>query len=373
MNRFPDALAILDAAYQLHGTPADWLSRVAEAALPSMGSGLGLHAWLVDLSNPDAVDLESPLAAGATPEWAAHWRADWWDVFMAPLPSRTLHALHSFAACSYAREVWDAGAAGIDSYAEYLSVLASNGYGKTHQRYLRGPREPSGDKLMYPDSFNLVSVDAQGRGCVLVANLPEVTEGPVPEEQAAQWSRVGAHLAAGLRLLRARLAIATPDADPFGDAEAIMQPGGRFEYATGAALGEFARVSIRDAAVAIDRARARSTDQNEALEIWRALTAGRWTVMEQFDRDGRRYFVARPNRARVTESSALTEREEEIARQAARGHSNKLIAYELGLSTGTVASHLAAAKRKLGARTRLDLIRYVRRRESTPDGSNEEG
>jgi len=79
-----------------------------------------------------------------------------------------------------------------------------------------------------------------------------------------------------------------------------------------------------------------------------------------FDHDGRRYFVARPNRARVPESAALTEREEEIVRQVARGHGNKLIAYELGLSTGTVASHLASAQRKLGVRNRLELIRLVR-------------
>jgi DNA-binding CsgD family transcriptional regulator len=361
MTRRPDALAILDAAYRLEGTPEEWLRRVAAAALPSIGQGLGLHAWFVDARDPEKVELSAAMAVGVTDEWAAHWRSHWWDVFMAPLPSRTLHLLHNFSACSFAREIWDAGAAGSESYAEYLSMLAANGYGKTHWRYLRGPRAPSGDTMIYPDSFNLCSVDAEGRGCVLVANLGTTSEGPVPPALAAEWSRVGAHLSAALRLLRARPP--QPEGasiDPFAGAEAVVAPGGRLEHAEGPATRPAAQVSLRDAAVAIDRARTRGTEQTEALELWRALTAGRWTVTEQFDHDGRRYFVARPNRARVAESAALTDREEEIVRQVARGHGNKLIAYELGLSTGTVASHLASAQRKLGARNRLELIRLVR-------------
>jgi DNA-binding CsgD family transcriptional regulator len=369
VTRVPDALAILDAAYRLEGTPEAWLQRVAEAVLPSMGRGYGLHAWLVDVADPDRASMASPLAVGVSDEWAETWRAHWWDVFMAPLPSRTLHMLHNFSACSFAREIWDAGAAGSESYAEYLSMLAANGYGRTHWRYLRGPREASGDTTMlYPDSFNLCSVDAEGQGCVIVANLGETSEGPVPPELAAQWARVGAHLSSALRLLRTRSgASETGVSDPFDGAEAVVAPGGKVAHAEGSAAGTSALVSLRDAAVAIDRARTRGTDQSEALDLWRALVAGRWTVTEQFDHDGRRFFVARPNRARIDEPVALTEREEEIARQVSRGHGNKLIAYELGLSTGTVASHLASAQRKLGARNRLELIRLMRARDSKRD------
>ena len=41
---------------------------------------------------------------------------------------------------------------------------------------------------------------------------------------------------------------------------------------------------------------------------------------------------------------------------ATRGKSNKLIAYELGIAPSTVATHIASAKRKLGVRTRVELI-----------------
>ena len=45
---------------------------------------------------------------------------------------------------------------------------------------------------------------------------------------------------------------------------------------------------------------------------------------------------------------------------AGLGHSNKLIAYELGLSLGSVSAYLASAMRKLGFDSRVDLVRVYR-------------
>jgi DNA-binding NarL/FixJ family response regulator len=59
---------------------------------------------------------------------------------------------------------------------------------------------------------------------------------------------------------------------------------------------------------------------------------------------------------RVPDPRALTERERVIAHLAALGKTNKLIAYELGLSPSTVATHLATALRKLGLRSRTQLV-----------------
>ena len=46
---------------------------------------------------------------------------------------------------------------------------------------------------------------------------------------------------------------------------------------------------------------------------------------------------------------------------AAHGHANKLIAYELGLSEGTISTHLKSALRKLrlGGRAELIRVRYA--------------
>jgi len=43
----------------------------------------------------------------------------------------------------------------------------------------------------------------------------------------------------------------------------------------------------------------------------------------------------------------LTLRERQVLAYAGLGHSNKVIAYELGLSTSTVSTHLARARRKM--------------------------
>jgi DNA-binding CsgD family transcriptional regulator len=54
--------------------------------------------------------------------------------------------------------------------------------------------------------------------------------------------------------------------------------------------------------------------------------------------------------------TALTSREREVAARVASGCSNKVVAFELGVSTGTVAVLLRRALRKLGLASRLDLI-----------------
>ena len=60
-----------------------------------------------------------------------------------------------------------------------------------------------------------------------------------------------------------------------------------------------------------------------------------------------------------TEQS-LTVRERDIVGRAARGESNKVIAYELGLAPSTISGHLTKAAAKLGVRSRVELITMFR-------------
>ncbi|MDI3283820.1 LuxR C-terminal-related transcriptional regulator [Polyangium sp. 15x6] len=49
----------------------------------------------------------------------------------------------------------------------------------------------------------------------------------------------------------------------------------------------------------------------------------------------------------------------------ANGHSNKLIAYELGIPEGTVATHIRSIRMKLGVRSRTELVdRYLTLRDA---------
>ncbi|HEU4870886.1 MAG TPA: response regulator transcription factor [Pyrinomonadaceae bacterium] len=55
----------------------------------------------------------------------------------------------------------------------------------------------------------------------------------------------------------------------------------------------------------------------------------------------------------------LTEREEEVLRMIAWGHSNKEIASRLNLSVKTIEAHKANAMQKLNMTGRIDIVRYA--------------
>lgn len=60
-----------------------------------------------------------------------------------------------------------------------------------------------------------------------------------------------------------------------------------------------------------------------------------------------------------TPRADLSEREEEILRLIAWGHSNKEIAQRLSLSVKTIEAHKANALQKLGMSGRIDIVRYA--------------
>jgi DNA-binding NarL/FixJ family response regulator len=109
------------------------------------------------------------------------------------------------------------------------------------------------------------------------------------------------------------------------------------------------RDTLAPAARATDRARGplRCCDPNEAVEIWRELVAGRWSVVERFDSDGRRFVLAHKNHLSMPSACGLTRRQQEVLGYADLGRSNKFIAYELGISLSTVGVTLTKARAKL--------------------------
>ncbi|MFO0735446.1 MAG: LuxR C-terminal-related transcriptional regulator [Labilithrix sp.] len=111
-------------------------------------------------------------------------------------------------------------------------------------------------------------------------------------------------------------------------------------------------------------------DAAGALRAWRGLLAGRWSLVDQFDRAGRRFLVARPTEPTEQAAAALSAREQQVVVYASLAQSNKAIALELGLSEATVSEHLHAAARKLGVRSRLELVRlFAMAQVEVVDGS----
>jgi len=199
------------------------------------------------------------------------------------------------------------------------------------------------------DIFIINALDPTGHGVYIGGLLG--APGSLSRRRKSMWSRVAAHVAAGYRLRRA-----LPANDD--ESEAIVTPGGRIEHASDLAKSAHARELLRDAAIAMDRARTRRqrADDEAATEMWRALIAGRWSLVDRVERDGKRLFIARKNDPALAPHHALTERERQVLGYAVLGHSNKLIGYELGLSPSTIAEYLSTAATKLGLRSRAALI-----------------
>lgn len=171
------------------------------------------------------------------------------------------------------------------------------------------------------------------------------------------WTRFAAHLGAALRLRRSQ-AVEAPEA-----AFAVLNPLGRLEHASERAVD--AREELASAARDMDRARGklRRLDPDAASALWRAMVAGEWTLVDWLDSDGKRFLVAQENPIPipvVAGRNALTERERQVVACAAMGHSNKLIAYDLGLSPSTVSVTLSQAAKKLGVSGKVALIRAFR-------------
>ncbi len=112
----------------------------------------------------------------------------------------------------------------------------------------------------------------------------------------------------------------------------------------------------------------RSSEHPRKRPSSRPPSRGRWAVVEDFVRDGFRYKVVRRPVPDEGELPVLTPREEEALKHAREGHSNKSIAFILGLAPSTIGVLLYRAAAKLGAKSRVQLLAaYARLKKSLDD------
>jgi DNA-binding CsgD family transcriptional regulator len=213
------------------------------------------------------------------------------------------------------------------------------------------------------DVLYLTAVDGKGSGVAVVAPLKEITT--LTGQDLQRWQMLAAHVDAGHRL---RNVLADEDDDephtdlPYG-AEAIFDANTfRLIDAVGRTQERSTTKKLRDAAVTVDRARGkmRDADPEGALQIWKALVRGRWSMVDWFDSDDRRFVLALPNAPRVHDPRGLTERESQVVAYAVLGQTNKMIGYRLGLSKSRVSVLLRRAMRKLNVQTRAQLVLKMR-------------
>jgi DNA-binding CsgD family transcriptional regulator len=211
---------------------------------------------------------------------------------------------------------------------------------------LVGARDMLNVRATNPDHASGVAIGACTRNIVNVA----------PRTRAA-FGRVAAHIVAAARLRRAVRQDSTLSTAQAADA--VFDSRGALLHAEGDATSTGARRALVTAVAHVmsSRGSLRKESSERALEIWRALVSGRWSIVEHCDTDGKRLILARRNHASVPQPAALNGNERLVALYTSWGHSNKLIAYELGLSASTVSSLLRSALRKLGLGSRSELLR----------------
>ena len=313
-----DPIAIVECSYALQGTESEWIDGLVEAVAPAIDQGIGIfgftYLWRDGHPDPAAFASGSPVWERMVREMREKMPGDY---FAATVGSRKPHNLLSQQVARLP-----------------LSVR------KLSDSFLR----PYG----VADLLAIHASDPEG-GIVLVSGLPETEK--VPARELARWGRMTAHIATALRLRRRIEREAAEE-------EAVLSPSGSLLHATGEAKQADARERLRAAARAMDRARGplRKNDPQEALELWRALCAGRWSLVDRFESDGRRYLIAHRNQPSLPNLRGLSQREASVAAFAQLGQSNKEIAYTLGISPSSVATHLSGALRKLGLPSRAALV-----------------
>lgn len=318
-----DPLDIIERAYDVESPDEEWLGGVLEKAAPAVDAGHGVLAYLYDA---------------------------------AARPLRLWNFVGEFEPTT--KEISDVVTAADDEYVAQSFLVTPYGTASEQPGFDR--QRTWGRRLHkygIKDALAINAFDQSGLGAWIGALLPE--KRTVAEDERERWSKVSMHIAAALRLRR-RLHRSGSSVVPEAAADGVLTPNGKLEHADAEVAAS--RGALSEAVRRLDRARGRlrRTAPDEAVDAWRVLVRARWSLVDHFETDGRRFVLAYRNLSPGAGPATFTEREREVVARAVLGHSPKLIAYDLGLASSTVRVHLTNASRKLGVRTRAALIEKYR-------------
>lgn len=322
-------LDCLEAAYRMDLDGAAYVNHVAESAAPLLDAGLGVLAYTYETRRGAAAAIDHH---GTSKRFDPAWLPRFYGAIgEANRPdgsssNPTGYDTWSHLTCGQASQV-----RGMRPFLPYFALIG-------------GAR----------DTFAVNAFDASGRG--LWVGAPMRVARKVSKAKVAMFTRFAAHLTAAVRMRRMGVRRSRP--------AAVLSVGGALLDATGRGPVE-AREELRRAALDFDRARVRrgSADSSEVMQRWRPLVVSKWSLLDEFDSDGRRFVVAVDNGPPTQPPRRdLSEREHQVLTQAHLGHSNKVIAYELGLSDSTVRVLMHRAAKKLGASTRAEALSNFRAR-----------
>jgi DNA-binding CsgD family transcriptional regulator len=323
-----DYVSIIEAAYRLDLAEVEWLRGIADAALTCVDDGLGVVVYTFDASDPAAFRPGRLVAAGT---------------------SKSIDFTHMLATTP------DLGEEIVRKL--YLpsppALLLSECLGPAAVTPSTAP-EPIRRNMLeqgIADTIGIRGIDPSGKG--VMVGVPLSSARRLAPRRRRVLAQIAAHLAAGWRLRHGL----ERDTSPLEQADGVLDARGNVEHLRDVDASREDLHALRAAAQRISRSRRlRSSDPRRSVALWEALVAGRWSLVEHFERDGRRYLLVKRNDPNITDPRALTLRERQVVTYARLGHSNKLIAYELGLAPSTVSQQLRSGLAKLGLGSRVALV-----------------
>lgn len=319
-GRKSDLVAVIEAAYAPARTEQEWAEGIAAVAEPCLDYGLGLNVYTFDARNPAKFRIPTCAGAGRT-----------------PIDGRAIEAIVKQGSPEITRRAYSPGEAILFSEL-HRELEAERVEGHEH---LQRAVASSGTQ----EVLAVRGADPSRRGCLITSLLPEPTQ--LARAQRNLLTCLGSHLASGWRL-RSDL---TDGGRSTETADAVLDGKGRLlHHRSGDVPAQRTHIERAFERRLRARGRLRSHDPQAAVELWRAMIAGEWTLVDHVDRDGKRFVLARRNRPGVGDPGALTLRERQVAKYAALGCSVKHVAYELGLAPSTVSQRLNSALRKLRLR-----------------------
>ena len=318
-------LSLIEQAYRLDQDARAWHDSIAEHAANVFPGDTGAMAYSFDATNPENGVRVDAWGASRVPDSFVEATL---RLNETTRPEDAARFYHRGILCATVSEM----------------IEKAGGSALTNRTYNTSVGERG-----FSDTFGLTASDPTHRGLVVNSPLPHATT--LNARVKLAWQQVGVHLHVAYRLRTSLQAMAM-------DPEAVVDPDGSVLHCETESKDPRLREPLRHAARAIDAARARGgpSEPTEALEMWQGLVSGRWTLIETFESDGRRLFLAYPNEIDLANPRALTPRERAVVGYVVQGDSNKWIAYQLGIRPATVARHLSVALRKLGLGHRHELI-----------------
>lgn len=295
---------VIRCAYHLEGDERDWLARLGETIQRGVDGAVGALSCRVHIDadgSLHAFAFDAREVALSTPTSCIRSR----------IPERWQHAL-STAVCGFGT-IRTCELSPIPTVHRALSEQCSI-------------------------CFGVFSLDVDGAGWVLLYPL----ERELPPRRVHRWKKLMPHIEAGWRLRRTSESRTCRGCHPLGDGDA-----------RGLVSEHWKRLAI-----GIDSSEGAQASTGQMAALRRELLNGKRSLLQHFVRDGRRYLLIRHLATDAGAPLALTPRELCAIRLAINASLPDLhfIAQAMKCKESTVATHLARAMKKIGVRSRAELI-----------------